>query len=655
MIQGKARIRLPGVFALLILALPAQAADWLPVSPDDLALKREPKAPTAAAIVLYRQVDRDDELSYESVYRRIKILTEEGRRHANVEIPYVKGTESIRGLEIRTLRPDGTIAEFNGTVYDKELVKVRSSKMMAKSFAIPNVEVGSIIEYRYRRQLPVQWVFNSKWVVSDELFTRRAVFSLRPNRTYAMRWMWPLGLPDGTDPPKHERGVIRLETRDVPAFVTEEYMPPEDVMKYRVEFIYEDEDSDQKEPDAYWKAFGKRRHKTVSTFMGRNSRALAQAAAEIVQPEDSDETKVRKIYARVQQLRNRSYERQMTEQETKREDLDAIRDAEDMWRLGYGGSYGLTWLFAALVRAAGIEANPVLIPTRDEFFFSKRLMNSRQLNSNAVIVRLGDRDVFLDPGTPFTQFGLLPWEATGVHGLQLDAEGGKWIEVPHTPPGDSRVERKGTLKLTTGGSLEGKVTVTYTGLEAMWRRLNQRNEDDTNRKQFLEREIEADVPVGIDVKLTNSPDWTGSDQPLVAEFDLEVPGWAAGAGSRALVPVGLFGAAEKHTFEHGARVHPIYFSFAYQHTDDVTIELPAGWQVSSVPEPRIANINGAKYRMTSKANGNSLHLTRELTSALLLLKADSYPLLRGFYQHVRAGDEEQAVVMPGAAVTRTGR
>ena len=48
-----------------------------------------------------------------------------------------------------------------------------------------------------------------------------------------------MGLPTGTAPPEEGARVIRLETRDVPAFVSEEFMPPEDVMKFRVDFIYE--------------------------------------------------------------------------------------------------------------------------------------------------------------------------------------------------------------------------------------------------------------------------------------------------------------------------------------------------------------------------------------------------------------------------------
>ena len=652
MIQGKARMRPLCLFALLVLALPARAADWLPVSPEDLALKQEPKAPTATAIVLYRQVDRDDGESHdELVYRRVKILTEEGRKYADVEIPYTKDVESIRGIQARTIRPDGSIVNFDGTVYDKELVKVRRYRMKAKTFTLPNVDVGSIIEYRYRRQLPHGWVYNSRWVLSDDLFTRHAVFSLQPSRLFTLKWLWPFGLPPGTELPKRERGLIRLETRDVPAFVTEEHMPPEDLMKYRVEFIYEGEDSDQTDFDKYWKVFGKRSHKKLSTFVGRSRGALEQALAGIVQPGDSPETKVRKIYARVQQLRNLSFERRMTEQEAKREDLADIRDAEDVWRVGYGNAYEITWLFLALVRVAGIEADAVLVSTRDDFFFSPRHMNSRQLDSNAVMVKLGDREVFLDPGTPYNPFGLLPWHETGVQGLRLDAEGGKWVDTPFTKAADSRVERKGTFKLTLSGSLEGKVTVTYTGLEASWRRLNQRNEDDTDRKQFLEREIEADVPVGIDVKLTNLPDWTSTEAPLVAEFELRVPGWVAAAGKRAILPVGVFGGGEKHTFEHGARVHPVYFTFAYRHTDDVTIELPSGWQVGSLPGGRLTDVKVAKYSMMSQANGNSLRLNRELTSNLVLVKAESYGALREFYQKVRAGDEDQAVLTPGAPVT----
>ena len=635
---------------LLLVAAPAFADDWLPVSPEELQMKSEPKAPTASAVFLYRQVDRDDNWPEERVYARIKVLTEDGRKYANVKIPYLRDGESIRNLKARVVRADGTAVDFDGTVYDTPLVATRDYGSMAKSFILPDVEVGSILEYRYLHVLRAGLVFDSRWLLSEALFTRHAVFSLKPYEGFTLRWSWPIGLPAGTEPPKKVRGQIQLETHDVPAFIVEEYSPPDDVLKFRVDFIY-DTDERESDPNKYWLAFGKRIHSELRRFV-KDGDTLAPAVAQIVQPEDSPETRVRKIYARIQQLRNLSFERSRTAQEIEREHLAENGNVLDVWRHGYGSAHHLDWLFFAMVHAAGIDVQAVLVPPRDNFFFDPKLMNSRQLVSRLVIVKLGEREIFLDPGTPFTPFGLLPWNETGVTALRLDRNGGSWIETPLPAATQSRVERKVDLKLVPTGSLEGKVTVTYTGIEASRRRLLQRHADDTARTQLLERDLQADVPVGIEQKLVNAPDWTSSETPLVAEFDLKVPGWASSAGKRMLLPVGLFGAGEKHTFEHGARTNPLYFSFPRQYVDDVSIDLPDGWRVASIPGPRTADLKLAKYTMSSEAAGKSLKLRRELTLNLTLVDSRYYGQVRDFYQSVRAGDEDQAVVLPGAALAQ---
>ncbi|HLA71181.1 MAG TPA: DUF3857 domain-containing protein, partial [Steroidobacteraceae bacterium] len=106
MLQGFARLGALAALLSLALTMPARAEEWQPISPEDLQMKGEPKAPKAAAIFLYRQVDRDDANSTESIYSRIKVLTDEGRKYANVEIPYLKGANTIRGLQARVIRPD---------------------------------------------------------------------------------------------------------------------------------------------------------------------------------------------------------------------------------------------------------------------------------------------------------------------------------------------------------------------------------------------------------------------------------------------------------------------------------------------------------------------------------------------------------------------
>jgi len=74
----------------------------------------------------------------------------------------------------------------------------------------------------------------------------------------------------------------------------------------------------------------------------------------------------------------------------------------------------------------------------------------------------------LIPELPFVPFGTLPWSETAVPGLRLAKDGGTWINTPPSKSKDSRTERSAHLKLTPSGTLEGQVTVTYTGQEAFW-------------------------------------------------------------------------------------------------------------------------------------------------------------------------------------------
>jgi Domain of Unknown Function with PDB structure (DUF3857)/Transglutaminase-like superfamily len=645
-LKNRSILRIIAVWVLVGGPLPVQAEDWLPILPEELKMTSEPLAPGAPAILLYRQVDRDDNGPIETSYARIKILTEEGRRFADVEIPFDKATENVHAIQARTIHADGSIVNFNGTVYEKPIIQARGVKLLAKIFTMPDVQVGSIIEYRYRQSFESGYVFNSHWILSQDLFTRNAKFSLNPYREIGMRYSWPVGLPPDTAPPKEEHGKIHLETHNVPAFVTEEYMPPENELKYRVDFIYSADTfaGSEKEPKVFWKKYGKKAHGLVEDFVDKR-RAMAEAVAQIVEPGDSPEVKLRKIYERVQRLRNISFERKKSEQELERENLKYAKSAEDVWKRGYGDGNQIAWLFLALVRAAGIQADPVIVSTRDVQFFNPGIMNPNDLNSNVVVVALDGSEIYLDPGIPFAPFGVLPWSETAVGGLRLDKEGGAWITTPLPDPKDSRIERKARLKLTPSGTLEGTLTVTYTGQEALWRRLEEHGEDDTDRKQFLESQIKADIPCGTEVELSNRPDWDSASQTMIAEYDLKIPGWASAAGQRALLPVGLFGAQDKRSFQHMARIHPLYFSFPHQSADDVSIELPANWQVGSMPKPRDVDHKGVIYSISTEGKNGSLLVNRAVTINMTLVNIKYYPTIQDFFQTVRAGDEEQVILL----------
>ena len=637
--------------ASLVFSIKAAAIGFQPVSPEELKMTSEPLAPGAAAIILFREVDRDDNgrTSHEDNYLRIKILKEEGRKHADVEIPFNRAAGNINNIHARTIRPDGSIANFDGKIFDKSILKRKGLKYIARTFTLPEVQVGSIIEYTYTIDLAEYQIYGSHWLLSDELFTKHAKFSLKPFESnymnVSLRWTM-VALPAGTKPSIGPDRIIRMEAENIPAFQSEDFMPPEDELKSRVDFIYS-EDAVEQDPAKFWKKVGKKLNDRTDSFVNKR-KAMEQAVAQTVAPGDSQEVKLQKLYARVQQMRNTTYEVRKTEQEEQRAKEKPPENVEDIWKQGFASSRDLTWLFLGLARAAGFEAYAVMASDRRNYFFNPRTMNSFELDSNAVLVKLNGKDRFFDPGAAFTPFAFLPWEKTGVQGLRLDKDGGTWVQTVMPESSDSRIDRKAALKLNpeTGG-LEGKLTVTYTGLEALRRRVDQRNQDDTEHKTYLEDEVREYVPAAIDIDLTNKPDWKSSGAPLISEFEIKIPGWAAAAGHRALMPVGIFSASEKHVFDHTERVHPIYFEFQNEKVDDITIELPPGWKVATLPKSKDNTGRVLGYSLKVEDDKSRLHISRSLSLNILLMDIKYYSAIRAFFQDVRTTDEEQVVLQPG--------
>ena len=199
---------------------PVSADDFPAVKPEELkmtSLPEAPGAPGAPAVILYRQVDREDKMfaSNEHVYYRIKILTEAGREFGNVEIPLSHGwidTSSVRG---RTVHTDGTIVSFSGKVFEKTIFKAKGVNYLAKVFTLPDVQVGSVIEYSYNLNYRDNYFFAADWLLSEPLFTKEAKFSIKTYTEHglAIHWNIPAGLPEGVQPPEPGAGgIVRMES-----------------------------------------------------------------------------------------------------------------------------------------------------------------------------------------------------------------------------------------------------------------------------------------------------------------------------------------------------------------------------------------------------------------------------------------------------------
>src|SRR5271165_2710467 len=107
-------------------------------------------------------------------------------------------------------------------------------------------------------------------------------------------------------------------------------MPPKTELQARVDFVYSSENFSL-QGDKYWKDVGKRMNAQLESFIDKK-KAMEQAVGGIVAPGDPAEVKLQKIYSRVQQIRNTSYEVRKTEQEQARDKEKIAANVEDLWK-----------------------------------------------------------------------------------------------------------------------------------------------------------------------------------------------------------------------------------------------------------------------------------------------------------------------------------
>jgi hypothetical protein len=457
----------------------------------------------------------------------------------------------------------------------------------------------------------------------------------------APRVLWTAYLPGRQAPQFDQYSNVTLELTDIPAFPEEDFMPPADQLKWRVEFFYVGVDIQSGED--FWRRVGKEWNKFVEDFIGKR-KGIARVAAEIAPPADSPETRLRKLYARVQEVHNRTFARAKTEEEEKREKVRENNNVEDVLANGYGTRWELNQLFVALARAAGFPAAVVRVSERDEYIFQKDLLDWWQLSGEVAVVAVEGKELYLDPGTPLCPFGLLAWEKSGVAGLRLDEKGGVFIKTPVPEPGQARIERQAELSLEAEGTLAGTLRLAFHGRQGLKRRGEAREEDEVARRKRLEDEVKGWLPPAAELELQQMSGWEDAEEPLRAEFRLRLAGFAASTGRRWLVPASLFPAQWQGRFQQAQRAQPIQLEFPFEHTDEIVIHLPAGAQVESLPKPQRRDSTLGLYELTLENAGDTVRVRRRLQVKGFAYSREFYSLLRSFFTAVRAGDGEQAVL-----------
>ena len=671
------------LLALLTAGRMAVAAwdGWPPVSSAEKALKDCPGQPGAPAICLRREDVTDYETMAWRFFRRLKVLTPGGKTYADVEIPQVTGWR-ITELHARVVQPGGEIQDFHGQVFEKTALRAGRFKMTIKSFALPDVDVGSIIDYSYELEpdektssaRDVEDLLNSlqlrwgkpeeggavrgkgvlswpvgSWEIRDTLFTVKARFIYIPfgkgqalvlGRPMRIGWV-SHGLPWG--PPEMKDNRVELIVEDVPAREDEEFMPPEDPGRMGVHFFFCD--NQVLSAEDYWQREGENWQKGVEDFLGRPNEVAAEARTVVAGIADPV-AQLRKLYERAQGIQNLSYDRSMTPQHRREMNLKVNRKAADVLKRNYGLRSDITRTFVALARAAGLSADVARVVSRDDKFFHENLISFYlQFDTEMAVVNAGGRVWLLDPATPFCPMGLARWCCSETTYIQTSSPPSAFRSSPATSPETAITRREMALRLDEQGDLTGTVGITFTGQEALVRRLDHLGDDDPEVRNALETEMSALLPAGAKASLRRLENMRSSENDVRADFEIAVPGIAVVAGGRMLLPSSPLQGDRRYLFRRPWRKTSVYIPYPRKESDDIVISLPPGMRIEGLPAARREQRPFAEFSSScTTEDGPKLHIRRELVITKSAIALDEYPLLKSFFDDLRVADEEQVVL-----------
>ncbi|HEY3579268.1 MAG TPA: DUF3857 domain-containing protein [Pyrinomonadaceae bacterium] len=633
------------VVALLVAPLGAMRTsfaageDWRPIEPAELALKAPVVEPNADAEAIFWDIRVDDGGANDLVlshYVRIKIFNERGRdKYSKIDIPYINGVK-IKDVAARTIKVDGSIIELAKTdIIEKTVVKASGLKLRTKTFAFPGIEPGAIIEYKWKEVRSNSSANNLRLQFQRDIPVQTVTYHIKPAGSSVMDVR-----PFNMDEPKFEKeknGFQVTTVKNMPAFSEEPMMPPEDSVRK-------------------WATV---RYLTIfSMLLGYNmvaaqvyigfkpylkvDKEIKQKVAEITAGVDSAEAQIDKIFEFCRNNIKNTSDKSLGFTEDDIEKLKENKKPSDTLKRGIGPAFDIDLLFAAMVNAAGYEAHLALLPDRGERLFDRDVFVPGSLRSWNIAVRFGTTWKFFDPGLQFIAPGMLRWQEEGVDALIVD-EHPVWVITPVTDAQKSKEKRSAKLRLDENGTLEGDVTVEYSGHLAVERKVSNEDDSPAQREENLKEMVKDRLS---SAELTNIVIENATDpvKPFIYKYHVRVPDYAQKTGKRLFFQPGFFTKGISALFSAGTRRYPIYFHYPWSEEDKITIELPKGYALDNADRPAPINAGATsqhEINMGVTKDQTLLQYNRRFffgTPALLLYPVEKYDVIKQLFEEVNKAD-----------------
>ncbi|MFH0910346.1 MAG: DUF3857 domain-containing protein [Planctomycetota bacterium] len=319
--------------------------------------------------------------------------------------------------------------------------------------------------------------------------------------------------------------------------------------------------------------------------------------------------------------------------------------AERTYRHHYGDCKDTAVLFAALLKAVGIEARVALVRTWESGRDPADLPGARFFNHAVCYVPdVGGRAYWMDGTTDYNHFSELPDMDQGGLALVTGPEGGVFVTIPEDPATANGETREYTIALAPDGrgtvearfGFSGAFAPGYRGIFEAPERFRKGVEFFLNRR-FAGAALEAFDTSGPDLR----------EKDVFFTFRMAVPEMAVlDAGGRKVKPI-LMPQGLSRLVAQTERKHDLMLDLKRYHRVRATVELPAGAAPASLPATVDIDKPFASFRRTVSTEGSRVTIEMETRIKTRRLALADYAAFREFCHAVDSAEEEWVVYKEG--------
>lgn len=617
------------------------------VTVDELKEKVHPADTSAPAAILYKK-GRTYFMLYDGhfnmvteVEMRIKIYKKTGYDYATQKLSYYTGGRSIfvdfsdactynleNGAIVKTkMKSDG---DFTEKINDDISIK----KIM-----LPNVKEGSVIEYSYKIRTPYysvipDWRFQYSIPVNNvEYFVATPQYFTY--NTYLVGY-----IPVNATQPKTKAGsgnsftetYVTYSASNIPALKDEDFVNNIDnytsTLKMELAMVqYPNQSPERLSMD--WPSLTKWIYEHNDFGGELKSKSYFETDLNAVLAGTVSTTdKLNAIFKYVQ-------ERMKWDEE---ESYFCEKGVKKAYNEKTGNSAEINLILVAMLRQAGLSANPVLVSTRDNGI--ALYPNRSAYNYVVAAVENDNKVVLLDATSKNTVPNLLPVRAINWIGRMIRPDGSS-AEVDLMPKVNAKEAITIAASLESSGKVTGKARDQYFDNFGYSYRERFSNISKESYIEMMEKRNKGLIV--NEFKVDNLKDLS---KPVMEEYSFEHTAAVDVVGDKVFFNPLLFLAEDENPFKQEKREYPVDFTFPQQMRYSVNVTIPAGYTVESMPKPAMIKMEDGlgsfKYNVQNTGSQIQLLAVYEINHAAL--PQDYYPTLRDFYMKMIEKQQEKVVL-----------